>query len=162
MASGELTQAQAQELAMRTGITVSMNAQATGVLPRLIASMKATTAAVWLQVKAQAAMMAANPMTWIMGIAAAVGVIKTLFDNHIRSIEETLQATEDAANAYKESASSIEDYAKRYNELQEALRKVCGNKEETYNIKKQLFDLQTEILVSCPNLMKEKHCVKQP
>ena len=145
MASGELTQAQAQELAMRTGITVSMNAQATGVLPRLIASMKATTAAVWLQVKAQAAMMAMNPMTWIMGISAAVGVIKTLFDNHIRSIEETRQATEDAANAYKESASSIEDYAKRYNELQEALRKARGNEEETYNIKKQLFDLQTEI-----------------
>ena len=126
MASGELTQAQAQELAMRTGITVSMNAQATGVLPRLIASMKATTAAVWLQVKAQAAMMAMNPMTWIMGISAAVGVIKTLFDNHIRSIEETRQATEDAANAYKESASSIEDYAKRYNELQEAL--ACFNR----------------------------------
>lgn len=145
MASGELTQAQAQELAMRTGITVSMNAQATGVLPRLIASMKATTASVWLQVKAQAAMMAMNPMTWIMGISAAVGVIKTLFDNHIRSIEETRQATEDAANAYKESASSIEDYAKRYNELQEALRKARGNEEETYNIKKQLFDLQTEI-----------------
>ena len=162
MASGELTQAQAQELAMRTGITVSMNAQATGVLPRLIASMKATTASVWLQVKAQAAMMAMNPMTWIMGISAAVGVIKTLFDNHIRSIEETRQATEDAANAYKESASSIEDYAKRYNELQEALRKARGNEEETYNIKKQIFDLQKEILVSCPNLMKEKHCVKQP
>ena len=121
MASGELTQAQAQELAMRTGITVSMNAQATGVLPRLIASMKATTASVWLQVKAQAAMMATNPMTWIMGIAAAVGVVKTKYK---QSLEETRQKAMEAANTHKQAMETLASHKKTVNELSGAYRRL--------------------------------------
>lgn len=56
-----------------------------------------------------------------------------------------LQATNDATNAYKEATSSIDNYASRYTELREALLAARGNEEETYKIKKQLLELQTEL-----------------
>lgn len=63
----------------------------------------------------------------------------------IQKQEELRQATEESANAYKEATSSIDDYTKRYQELRQALIAAKGNEEETYNIKKQLLDLQTEL-----------------
>ena len=81
----------------------------------------------------------------IGGIAIAIGVAFAAFSKYKRHLEDIRQSTEEAANAYKESASSIEDYTKRYQELHDALLKAKGNEEETYNIKKQLLDLQTEL-----------------
>ena len=76
-----------------------------------------------------------------IAIQAAVQGISYL----IQREENLRQATQEAANAYKESASSIEDYASRYEELHEALLEAKGDEEETYNIKRQLLDLQTEL-----------------
>lgn len=80
-----------------------------------------------------------------MGIGFAIQAVVQGITYLIQREEELRQATQEAANAYKESASSIEDYTKRYQELRQALIEAKGNEEETYNIKQQLLDLQTEL-----------------
>lgn len=84
----------------------------------------------------------ANPLVLVTTLVS--GAVMA-WQTYKQSIEELRQATQEAANAYKESASSIEDYTKRYQELRQALIAAKGNEEETYNIKKQLLDLQTEL-----------------
>ncbi len=140
-----LTEAQAQEFAMRTGVMASMNAQAASGIPAWTRSMKAATTAVWLQVKAQAALMATNLTTWIMGAVTAIGIGKAVFNKYGQAVEEARRAAEESANAYKETASSVEGYAKRYKDLHTALLAAKGNEEETYAVKKQLLELQTEL-----------------
>lgn len=76
-----------------------------------------------------------------LGIQAAVTAISKL----IRMQEEIRQSAESAAKAYSDSSDSISDYISRYQELHKALLKAKGNEEETYNVKRQLLDLQTEL-----------------
>ena len=85
---------------------------------------------------------ATNP---IGTIATVVSTAVMAFSAYKQHQEEVRQATEEAADAYKESASSIEDYTSRYEELHKALIAAKGNEEETYKIKQQLLDLQTEL-----------------
>ena len=80
-----------------------------------------------------------------MGIGAAIQVAVEGIAYLIQRQENLRQATEEAADAYKESASSIEDYVSRYEELHKALIAAKGNEEETYSVKKQLLELQTEL-----------------
>ncbi|MCM1201398.1 MAG: hypothetical protein NC312_09215 [Bacteroides fragilis] len=80
-----------------------------------------------------------------MGIGIAIQAAVQGITYLIQREENLRQATEEAANAYKDSASSIEDYTSRYQELHKALIAAKGNEEETYNIKKQLLELQTEL-----------------
>ncbi|MDE6846136.1 MAG: phage tail tape measure protein [Lachnospiraceae bacterium] len=80
-----------------------------------------------------------------LGIGAAIQVAVQGITYLIQREENLRQATEEAANAYKESTSSIDDYASKYQELHKALIAAKGNEEETYNIKKQLLELQTEL-----------------
>jgi hypothetical protein len=80
-----------------------------------------------------------------IGISLAVNLVIQGISALIQYQEKLRQKTEEAANAYKETSSSIEDYTTRYQELHQALLDAKGNEEETYNIKKQLLDLQTEL-----------------
>ncbi len=80
-----------------------------------------------------------------MGIGIAIQAAVQGITYLIQREEELRQATQEATNAYKESTSSIDDYTKRYQELHQALLEAKGNEEETYNIKQQLLDLQTEL-----------------
>lgn len=84
----------------------------------------------------------ANPLILVTaGVTAGV----MAWNKYKQSIEETRQKAEEAANTYKESASSINDYISKYKELQNALVEAKGNEEATYDVKKQLLDLQTEL-----------------
>ena len=107
-----------------------------GAFVGLTASVKATWAAMSALQKASI-IFAAISTAWSIGSSIINGIKQ--------SNEELVQSTQEAANTYKESASSIEDYASRYEELHKALIAAKGNEEETYNIKKQLLGLQTEL-----------------
>lgn len=85
---------------------------------------------------------ATNPIGVIVTAVSAATIAFSAYKQHQ---EEVRQATEEAAKAYEDSASSIEDYASRYEELHKALIAAKGNEEETYAIKKQLLELQTEL-----------------
>ncbi len=80
-----------------------------------------------------------------MGIGIAIQAAVQGITYLIQKEENLRQATEEASNAYKESASSIGDYTSRYQELHKALIEAKGNEEETYNVKRQLLELQTEL-----------------
>lgn len=89
---------------------------------------------------------ASNPVGAIItGITTTVTVATMAFSHFKQAEEELIQSTQESANAYKESVSTIDDYVSRYQELHKALLEAKGNEEETYNIKKQLLDLQTEL-----------------
>ncbi|MCI8593523.1 MAG: hypothetical protein HFI88_14565, partial [Lachnospiraceae bacterium] len=62
--------------------------------------------------------------------------------------EKARQAAEDAANAYKESSLAINDQAAKYKELKAALEEANGNEEATYNIKKQLYEMQQNLIAT--------------
>ncbi|MCI8598947.1 MAG: hypothetical protein HFJ10_11015, partial [Lachnospiraceae bacterium] len=141
----KLTDAQAKEIAIRVGLTNSIKSQATSAIPAWIANIKAMTIATWDQIKATAVWLATTPAGWataaVGAIAAVIGGM-TIYKKHLESIR---QATAESANAYKETSSSIDGYVSKYQELHQALLDAKGNEEETYNIKKQLLDLQTEL-----------------
>ena len=80
-----------------------------------------------------------------MGIGVAIQVAVQGITYLIQREEKLRQVTEEAANAYKESSKSIDDYISKYQELHKALIAAQGNEEETYSIKKQLLELQTEL-----------------
>lgn len=88
------------------------------------------------------ATMAANPLTVLV---SGITMASMAFNAYKNNIEEVRRATEESATAYKESSSSIDEYTSRYQELRQALLDAKGNEEGTYNVKKQLLDLQTEL-----------------
>ena len=90
--SHALTEAQAQELAMRTGVMLSMRAQTAGILPKWIATLKAATLATWGQVKATAVWLATTPAGWITAAVAAIGAAVAISASHNKKLEEQREA----------------------------------------------------------------------
>lgn len=89
---------------------------------------------------------ASNPIGMsIMTLTAIVSGATMAFSYHKQKQEEALRVAQDAANTYADTSKSVKDYTKRYEELHQALIEAKGNEEDTYNVKKQLLDLQTEL-----------------
>ena len=79
------------------------------------------------------------------GLTFAIQAVVVGISKLVNAQKEAVQSAQEAADAYSDSSSSVNDYISRYKELQEALTAAKGNEEETYNVKKQLLDLQTEL-----------------
>lgn len=135
---GKILETTTAELAQTTATNTlsASEAKATGTTGGLSTAFKGLASSLGISTATLGALVA--------GIAA-VGVAAIAISKYKQYLEEIRQATEEAANAYKESSSSIDDYVSKYTELREALIKAKGNEEETYNVKKQLLDLQTEL-----------------
>lgn len=108
---------------------------------RVTAVQKASTIAA----KAHSVALKAVSIALNIGLMIAINAVISGIMKLARKQEELRQSAQESANTYKETSSSIKDYATRYKELQEALTAAKGNEEETYNVKKQLLDLQTEL-----------------
>lgn len=81
-----------------------------------------------------------------VGIAAGVLTVAGVGISHIKKrMEELRKEADEAATEFEESSKAIDDYVSRYNELKVALEEAKGNEEETYNVKKQLLELQNEL-----------------
>lgn len=140
-----LTRVQAKEKLAQMGLTDAILAQnaANGAATASTFSFSAAVKGLGSSLKMA---FLSNPIgVTIMGISTVISLATVAFNKFKQSQEELLQSTEESANTYKESSSSINDYTKRYQELREALLAAKGNEEETYNVKKQLLDLQTEL-----------------
>lgn len=88
------------------------------------------------------AYIAANPLTVLLTAISTASMVFSSYKNHLEELRQTAQ---DGANAYKESASSIDDYVAKYQDLHRALLEAKGDEQATYDIKKQLLDLQNEL-----------------
>lgn len=86
--------------------------------------------------------MIANPLLFV-GIAVTAGMAG--WNMYKRSIEETRQSTADAANIFKETTSSINDYAENYKKLHDELTKANTTEERQHEIKSELLTLQEEL-----------------
>ena len=106
-----LTEAQAQELAMRTGVIFSMKTQTASILPKWIATLKACTLAIWDQVKATATWLVTTPAGWaaiaIGSIAAVTAIIWKLHDALTVTLEEQKETLNKAKEAYEDVKNEL-------------------------------------------------------
>ncbi len=128
-ASGYLTEAEAKELGLTLGISAATNIQATTTLPKWIASLKASTTAIWEQVAATVTWMATNPAGWITAGVLAIGTaitaifaINKAIDKHRQKIIETGETASENIQTIKDNLSnmksSVEDACNSYGQLQ--------------------------------------------
>ena len=82
--------------------------------------------------------MVAHPF---ISISAGVGVLIGLYSKWKQIQEENRQVAEDAARTYADTSKSIDEYAKKYEELHTALLEAKGN-EDVY--KRQVNDYQSK------------------
>ncbi len=80
-----------------------------------------------------------------LGLGIAIQAVVTGITKLIQAESELAQKTSEAAKAYDSASNTLADYTERYKELHTALLAAKGNEQETYNVKKQLLDLQTEL-----------------
>lgn len=121
---------EAQQIITTAGLSAAQKEATTSTL-----ALGTATKGLW-------ATMVAHPF---ISISAGVGVLIGLYSKWKQVQEENRQAAEDAAKTYADTSKSIDEYAKKYEDLHTALLEAKGNEEETYNIKKQLLNLQTEL-----------------
>ena len=145
VATGKLTEAQAMELGMRLKLaTVTFDNLAkviTGYINHLFNLAKAIKN-VALQT---AKWLLTNPTGQLVSLALlAAGSVATLY-KYSQSLEETRKKTLEASDAYSEQTATLDDYIKKYKDLQKQLIEAQGDEEATYNVKQQLFDLQKEL-----------------
>lgn len=144
-----LTEEEARAKLETMGLTTVTNANTTANTANAgsVSTLKGAFTGLTTSIKAAwAAMSALQKASIIFAAISTAWSIGSSIINGIKQHQEELrQATEEAADAYKDSASSIEDYASRYQELHKALLAAKGDEEETYNVKKQLISLQTEL-----------------
>lgn len=88
------------------------------------------------------ATMMANPLILV---AAAVTTGLTAWNAYKQSVEDMRQATSEAANAFDETSTSINDYADKYKKLHDELIKANTTEERQQEIKSELLSLQQEL-----------------
>jgi len=148
VASNILTKAQAQELAMRTGVMLSMKAQSAGTLPQWIASLKAATKAIYEQIAATVKWMVTNPVGWITAAISAVGAF-ALIQNKLAKQEkeasdkaqEAYEKAKDRIQSNKEEAKSLEGLIKKYEELKSASDMDSDTRDEIKELEYDIIDL---------------------
>ena len=89
---------------------------------------------------------ASNPVGMaIMAVTAAVTIGTMAYSKHKQSIEEVSQATAEAASAFNDTSSSIENYADKYKELHDELTRANTSEERQHEIKSELLSLQQDL-----------------
>ena len=147
IASEKLTEEQGAELATLFSVADFLGEQNSSTLPEWLNNLKASASA--LKIQATDTLNWANSLPFaakaLGGVTLGVTAVIAMYKAYKNHLEEVRQKTDEAATAYQISSSSIDGYVSRYQELQQALTAAKGNEEETYNIKKQMLELQTEI-----------------
>lgn len=135
IATGLVTEAQAQEIAMITGVTIAQNKQVAITMPKWIANMKAMALATWEQVKATAAWLVTNPAGWAtLAIGGIVGVTAAIKRHNkeaeeakqkIRDLGETARSEIDSINSEFESTkSTVDNVAEKYATLAQGIQNL--------------------------------------
>lgn len=73
-------------------------------------------------------------------------VVSGIINHFIQKEEEAYQAAQKAAQEYQETAQSVSDYRAKIQELKESLASGSLSQQEAYNTRKQLLDLQGEMI----------------
>ena len=106
-ASGKLTEAQAQELAMRFGLSAAIKKQTASTLPQWIATLKASALVIWENVKATAAWLVTTPAGWLTLTTAAFAGFLVVAHKSTKSLEALRQEAKDSKQSYDDLASEV-------------------------------------------------------
>ena len=106
-ASGKLTEAQAQELAMRFGLSAAIKKQTASTLPQWIATLKASALVIWENVKATAAWLVTTPAGWLTLTTAAFAGLLVVAHKSTKSLEALRQEAKDSKQNYDNLASEV-------------------------------------------------------
>lgn len=85
-----------------------------------------------------------NPLTLGIGAAALAGI--AIYKTYKKQQDDLAKQAADTTNSWNESRANIEDYQKRYDELNKQLGQENLTEAERIGIKQQLLDLQNEIV----------------
>lgn len=97
--------------------------------------------------KGLGAVLKANPiLIAIAGVSAAVVLLTQWQKKHNEAIREQQQVVKEAAQAYDEQTTSIESYKSKIIELRKELDSGNLSEQETYDKRKQLLEVQDEIV----------------
>lgn len=89
----------------------------------------------------------ANPLVLIgTAIAGTVAIISTATQKAEQAQQEMLQQAKENSDSLKESLSDIEDYKTKISELQESLKNDSLSQEEATDKRKELLDIQDELI----------------
>lgn len=83
-----------------------------------------------------------------IGISAAISGLIALFVKLINAKKEAREKAIELANAYKDQSSTLDSQIKKYKELSETLKDENLSVDENLSIKKQLADLQEDLIKS--------------
>ena len=88
-----------------------------------------------------------SALTLLKGTLFTIGisVVVNGIMNLVTKQKELAEATKSSAEELANEKEQINDYVNRYNQLHDALLQAKGNEEETYEVKKNLLALQTEL-----------------
>ncbi len=145
VATNVLTEAQAKELAMRTGVTLSMTAQAAGSLPKWIAMIKAGTIAVWDQIKATAVWLATTPAGWAVSATAAIGGLIFTLDKLAQSEKKASDQAVELYENSKEKVKTNQEETDSLNELVEKYKELKSNSNLSSDNRNEIKQLQHDI-----------------
>ncbi len=145
VATNVLTEAQAKELAMRTGVTLSMTAQAAGSLPKWIAMIKAGTIAVWDQIKATAVWLATTPAGWAISATAAIGGLIFTLDKLAQSEKKASDQAVELYENSKEKVKTNQEETDSLNELVEKYKELKSNSNLSSDNRNEIKQLQHDI-----------------
>ena len=81
----------------------------------------------------------------ITAAIAAIGLVAIGISHYNKAQKEAVDTAKKATDIYSDASTSVDDYTERYEKLRKQLILAKGNEEETYNVKKQLLELQNEL-----------------
>lgn len=117
-------------------------ATATGVLTTAQTTAKVSTIGFSTALKGLWATMLANP---ILAVGMAVTAGFSIWNAYKQSVEETRQATQEAAGVFGDTTKSIDEYAEKYKKLHDELTNANTTEERQHEIKTDLLSLQKEL-----------------
>ena len=148
ISSHKLTEAEAKELAMRTGVTLSIMTQAASTLPKWIAMLQAATKAIWGQIKATAVWMATNPIGWATAAIAAIGAVIAGLNKLAKAekeasdkAQESYEKSKERTQSNKEEARSLDELIKKYEELKSVSDMDSDTRSEIKELQYDIMEL---------------------
>lgn len=146
VATNVLTEAQAKELAMRTGVMLSMEAQTASEMPKWIATVKAGTKAVLGQVKATAKWLATTPAGWAAAAIASIGGIIAAINNLEKAEKKESDAAAELFEKSKEKVSSNKEEAESLGELIQKYQELKSASVIDSDAREQIKEIQNDIV----------------
>lgn len=146
VATNVLTEAQAKEIAMRTGVMLSMEAQTASEMPKWIAAVKAGTKVVLGQVKAMAKWLATTPAGWAAAAIASIGGVVATINNLEKAEKKESDAAAELFGKSKEKVSSNKEEAESLGELTQKYQELKSASVIDSDAREQIKEIQNDIV----------------